>query len=408
MKKYFRKPNKKGFTLVECIVAVAVFGLMVMIVFMILTNARNAAVYANDTEEDLTQLIDNVVGDETFKKYNDENTLELNITGSSSPLKITYNVNDGYKSFVLCTNNLYNGVVCNHFANNTEFMGNTNPEDFTQTAYVCPICSGTIVQTLVCDDCGATSTHTSTSDFTYLKENGGYACVACGGTSVHDPAVSQYVDANVKLNISGIEANAISFGNVPQPSAPARKEFVTYTGVNPSGGAESGYGEIQANLVYDGTTNNTEPGKYTLTLMPNSINRPANIDDSQPYSVTITFPPHYKFVNPNPIPDPVTGDVPAVYELYPTVATAVVTNGNEGSANSSITVLFHTNSTASFEFYLENVYTGFPFEYYFNNSTAGSRGLAEFWFGATCGSINADTDGNIVDYSASMTLGDLH
>ena len=43
MKNLFRRLNgRKGFTLVECLIAIAVFAALTMVVFAILTNARNS------------------------------------------------------------------------------------------------------------------------------------------------------------------------------------------------------------------------------------------------------------------------------------------------------------------------------------------------------------------------------
>ena len=61
MKNFLKRLNgRKGFTLVECIIAVAVFAAMTLIVFMILMNARAEAQKAIKTEEDFRKEMRNI------------------------------------------------------------------------------------------------------------------------------------------------------------------------------------------------------------------------------------------------------------------------------------------------------------------------------------------------------------
>ncbi|MCM1335084.1 MAG: prepilin-type N-terminal cleavage/methylation domain-containing protein, partial [Eubacterium sp.] len=195
--------GKKGFTLVECIIAIAVFGLLSLVVFMILTNASVRAAKASESEENLAQLIENVVGDETYKKYDSSSpTMNLIIDNDSSKtMTVSYNVISGYKNFIEC-NPTGSDPSCGRQANFTDFMS-SSPTTLTPVSsanfnvdsdyLVCPEC-GKAQQPirLRCPDCGLTGVHTQTQSgtsnklFNYLKATtgGGFECSACGSTAV--------------------------------------------------------------------------------------------------------------------------------------------------------------------------------------------------------------------------------
>ena len=226
MKKQMLLFRRKGFTLIECLIAIAVFGAMTMIVFMILTHARTQTVEANKSEEDLSNLIENVMGDETYKRYNKEHhetegkdVLNLVVEGSGTNFTISYNVVDGNKNFVKCPS-----ATCGHYANNTDFMLKYNGSeyeavakaDFDQTEqYICPKCETAFYDTLLCEDCEATAAHNDTTKFTYLPTTAGFICNSCGGTAVrHTSYSSGTATGDAAMSVSGIVPNAIRYGKV--------------------------------------------------------------------------------------------------------------------------------------------------------------------------------------------------
>ena len=173
MKNFIRRlERRKGFTLIECLIALTVFAALTLVVFAILTNARMATVQANDTEENLTKLINNVVSDESFVRYsaaNADDMLTLKLSTGGTDFRVSYSEIDGYKNYVLCPT-----AACQHFADNTEFMDSADKESFAQTKYKCPKCSTEITQVLVCEECGNKADHTDKTSFTYIPSNGGY------------------------------------------------------------------------------------------------------------------------------------------------------------------------------------------------------------------------------------------
>lgn len=392
MNKFLKRLNRrKGFTLVECLIAVAVFAAMVMVVFMILTNARAAANTAIKTEEDLTQLINNVVSDETYRKYKDEydasgnrmNVLSLNIQGSSDTFDISYNVIDGYKNFVVCP-------TCGHFANNSDFMGTTKVQDFSQSsAYVCPADSShTFYQTLQCEDCLATGTHDDTSLFTYEPASGSYGCNSCGGMAVKGTDIEEVVTSDARLSVSGLVPNAIIYGDVDQPAS--NSTLVTFSGTNSTTGAtmivDSGDGAVNVNLQYTAAVNQTLPGTYTLTITPTV---PLDMDSSN-FSVELRLPAHYAFRN---------------FKELTTSGTCTYVSGGATDDNAYIKYNFTTAAQYKVQFQLVNYKSGFSFEYDYNNASNNSlQGLAGYWFGLSVSSPTRDASGYIVQLNASGTI----
>ncbi len=384
-----RLKKRKGFTLIECIIAIAVFAAMVMIVFMILTRARVEAQNANKSEEDLTQLIDNVVGDETYKKYKEQydasgnllNALELNIAGSTNTFNITYNVVDGYKNFVICP-------TCDYFANNTDFMGTLAKEDFatsgTPFPYLCPSCNASFQQSLICEDCESTGNHTATTVFTYIPATGGYSCNACGGTAVKGTNIDDKVTADAKMSVSGMVPNAIAYGNVSKPAI--IEEVVNFQ--HATGGDLTG-AKLYINLSYEASANQSLPGTYTLTVIPQNL--PAGTDAND-ISVELLFPPHYIFKN-----------------LQEVTSAGTVTMGQGGEGDNEAYLLYHFNSFGQYKvkFQLVNYKSGFSFEYDYNDPTDAAQGLAEYWFGLN-GSHATPRDGAgyVTKFSATGTIND--
>ena len=233
MKSLFsRLKKRKGFTLVECIVAIAVFAAFCLMVVMITAGARREARLANDTEAELNGLVDNITDDDIQRGYNSShystNTLNFNYSGDASgTFSISYDIINGHKNFIECP-------TCHHFANNSDFMNGSTPQNFNPAAsnYVCPECSNIVSVQLECADCGETA-HYSDCDFkynsankwTYSKGSGSFVCNKCGSGNVSLKDLEKYMSLS-NLSVSGIAANAIRYGTVIPLE---QKEVVTIT-----------------------------------------------------------------------------------------------------------------------------------------------------------------------------------
>lgn len=364
MKNLFtRLHRRKGFTLVECLIALTVFAALTLVVFAILTNARMASVKANETEENLTKLIDTVVADDTFARYNAniDNVLTLNVgdgvTTAGTPFRVTYNEIDGYKNYVLCEES-----TCQYFADNTEFMG-CDGKDYTQTVYTCPKCNTAITQALVCEDCGKTGNHTDTTSFTYIPSNGGYCCNECGSINVRGANINESTISNYDLNVRTVVPNAIVYGDAARKTDP-NTIFDTQSGADDS----SAVSDILMWLTYTPGSNATIPGTYELTLRSNY----ADTD----FKISVRLPGGY------------------------TVRNLTEINGNcyNDKDSDGPFLMFHgcdTNADSKVQFQLVNSTSGFSFEDdYTNLNDASAHGLAGYWF---------QMDSTPMDYSDPVT-----
>ncbi len=359
MKNFFnRLKGRKGFTLVECIVAIAVFAAMTMIVFMILTNARNEAVRANDTEEDLSQLIENVISDEVYKSYDatDYTQLSLKIQDASGSdtgktFDITYETTDGYKNFVICP-------ICDHFANNSEFMNGVLPEAFDQTnAYTCPKDTAHVFyQTLECQDCLTTGLHNDTSKFLYLPNTGGYQCLTCQRTAVKGDNIEARVVDDAMMSINGFYPNAILYGKIPAPPADTAY-FEASNGTAVTGGAYS------MALSYDAATD-----YYTLRIQPTTLPNVSGIPGASGMAyLTLLFPQNYVFNDFNIAIGGGTGN-------------PVTFNNSDATNPGYVKVGFNSAATTEITFQLLNSTSLQPFEDIYTTDDPNKQGLAEFWF----------------------------
>lgn len=381
MKKQMLLFRRKGFTLIECLIAIAVFGAMTMIVFMILTHARTQTVEANKSEEDLSNLIENVMGDESYKKYNKEHhetngedVLSLVVDGSATNFTISYNVIDGSKNFVKCQNP--NG--CGYYANNTDFMMElvgseyqaVSKADFQQSSdYVCPKCYWIFSDTLFCEDCESLADHTDTSKFTYLPTTGGFICNNCGGTAVrHASYNGGTATGDASMSVSGMVPNAIRYGNVVPKYNDDGDDVRPIESLFKYNNSAIGGGRILFGLKYEAAANSSLPGTYTLTIQGGGTNIPADaIDENGYYEMVIQLPPHY-----------------VVKNFTRTVGSAelvALSNGDESNTNTVLRIRTNMGGASQFEFQLVNYKSGFSFEYDYNSTDNSTQGLAGYWFG---------------------------
>lgn len=427
-----RLSRKKGFTLVECIIAIAVFGLMSLVVFMILTNASVRAARASESEENLAQLIENVVGDETYKKYDTSSkAMTLLIDNSSSDnLTITYNVISGYKNFVECPNST-GGTPCGHHANFTEFMSSSATSmvpindpltfDVATNFFVCPSCDHQVTFTLCCPDCGATDVYNKTSStsasgylFTYINTGTyGFECSMCGSTAVMAvDAAGNFISEKVSVdgfNVSGMVPNGIRYGetidwtywddtSITNP----RQDLCEFRGVNaadpnlPSGHYPTG-GDIQASLSYNGTTNASNAGEYSLRLFASG--GPGSLSAMDPSFVELVFPIGYT----------ITYDT-SVYTKVSRGTKDITINGNlvtyptlRFKRSSSMSGDVIEENSGIFKFKLTSAESGYAFEYDYNRLTGEAdtkQGLFR-WFGFNSVSASRTSEGYLISGSAA-------
>ena len=195
MKSIRRSRSLKGFTLVECIIAIAVFAVMTVMVIMIIGMAQKTQIRATASEEDLDTLVQNVVADDTYKQYSSttHDPLKLKINSSSENFSMTYNVVDGNKNWVYCDYiDPGTGAPCGYSGDNKRFMWDfsTNTEvsvsSFDPTnanmGYRCPQCGNKVNQILQCLDCMNEASYESSdaTAFSFDRSTGGYYCKNCG------------------------------------------------------------------------------------------------------------------------------------------------------------------------------------------------------------------------------------
>lgn len=396
----------KGFTLVECIIAVAVFGLLSLVVFMILTNASVRASRASESEENLAQLIENVVGDETYKKYDaTSRSMTLLINNSSDTMTISYNVISGYKNFVECPNtDPGTGVVCGHQANFVEFMSDSatsmvaHPDPATfqvgTNYFVCPKCEQQVVFQLKCDDCGTTDAYNKTSStsptgylFTYMATGtGGFECSVCGSTAVMAvDAAGDYISEKVSVdgfNVSGLVANGIRYGEPidwnywdDTSTTNHRTELCKFkeaSAVDPTlpSTPHNTNGGILAGLSYSGTSNSAYVGTGTYTLSLSVSSLPAEISATSPYFIELVFPSGYMINVLDSHPEVTLSSTTIDAKKYPTM---LISKTGMGSLLNNI------------RFTLTSTESGYPFEYDYNRASGdgnAKQGLFR-WFGFT-------------------------
>lgn len=386
--------KRKGFTLVECIVAVAVFAALVMVIFMILANARTEANMANQSEQDLNNLIDNVIGDDTYKIYNSSNSEILNMsytvydkdgkaTGDKGDFSISYDTINGYKNYVECPK-------CKTFENNTAFMGTNSIASFgaTDLKYTCPSCSHAFEQTLVCDDCLAESNNTDTNAFTYDTSTGSYYCDQCGGSSVQGKGVKQLATDSEGLSISGIVPNAIRYGVVSKPSDEKAEGFVIIE--DKTTNQKIIGAKVTLSVAYTAPANHSVPGKYTFTL--SGWGQDFGGVDEENARIIIYMPNAYVINNVTP----------AMNGLDPQCAVTVIQeDGAEVAGSLSQLVIDdipNELSQVSFSFNLQN-YKNY---YSFDRDYTLEDGLVGYWFKAVGKSISV-TNGAITSASGNKT-----
>lgn len=395
MKKLQKLFKSKGFTLVECVVAIAVFAVLTLMVLMILSGTEQTSRNASKSETDLNNLVQNVVSDDTNKKYGvDSHTLNMKFGAAGKPFSISYSVVDGYKNYVVCPNG-----TCGYIDNNIEFMANNvktasaqyNADiaanyDWLKDArlshwfnvdtmqYVCPKCGHAWVENqLQCQSCLAEGTirdhvmvnGASVHKFLFNSETGSFTCALCGSGSVKEKGLDKAITADSALYVSGISANAIRYGKITQPEDDVAKEMIKMTG--------AANDNFRCTIDYYPSSSNVTPGKYKMKLDY------ITLADDETADITITLPGSYicKVINTSSNADGtddhavVSVQQSAMLENPEKTSAIYISNIKRSNVGTGITLEF------SFTNYMNNA----TFDYDYSSESSGSVcALVKYWF----------------------------
>ena len=391
MKSLFKRLQKrKGFTLVECIIAIAVFAAFCLMITLIVAGAQRESIIANDTETELNGLVENVMNDDVNRGFNTTNDpLIFNFsseTGTSGAFSITYDIVDGHKNYVLCS--------CGYFANNTEFMGGVACQNFEpwSMSYVCPQCGtnlGSAAVQLSCKDCtkaGGTDVagYNSCNGYygnawTYHKGSGSFTCNKCGGANVYPDNIEEKMLEKSYVSVSGLAPNAIRYGT----AIPPRKEAVV--SVTDSKGAKNDDAKAKITVKYVDSSGkeptklkSNDVGTYTVSISD------VKVPSGDKTKVTITMPAGYYFEDLKADNSTDLADKGVSY-----------TQSEYLSEDNSSLTWEGSSSGTTLTFKLRSYKTGFSFDYDYQNAsytykdehdkdvTVTGSGLANYWFGLT-------------------------
>lgn len=379
--KQYRLYKNKGFTLIECVIAVAVFAVMTAMVLMILAMAITTQKQSMDAEEELNKLVSNVVQDETNRRFGpDSHTLMMKVGTGGDGFSMTYNSIDGYKNYIKCP-------YCTCDENNTEFMGKIyetaayqalsdaekrshkisyyfGDASYVGNTFTCPDCGQPFTEShLLCRSCG--NRQATGGSFSYDNSVGSFYCNSCYSTNVVDETSSKAMSDNVAGDtpfvLSGLQANAIKYGSVEKPDDTEKKALAN---VYTSGSATS---SCNMTITYTPNPNSSKPGKYKL-----SVTNLIPSDTSLTSTVELFLPPLY---------------VPTIVSYSTSIATKVgVSQSEDITDNTKQSKLYIRNvpavvSSFDIEFTLTNYQNLMSFEYDYEDkvSTPGACALTDYW-----------------------------
>lgn len=326
MKHLRRLQKTRGFTLVECIVAVAVFAVLVAMVLVIISNAMTLSHKSSQNEGTLNGLVQNVVDDTSNKRYgSDSGYLHMVIgDGSYNPsssdtqfFAMSYSTVDGYKGFVKCPacHEINAMIDCMELVYSTSdyVTAKTNGDTLKyKLSYwykqniqlTCPKCSNTFFPTLKCKACANKAASNQTGSFTYDPGSGSFYCKSCGGSNVSaldpDSATDKYLTESEAgtFSVSGISSNAVRYGNVTFPNAsdPANftgrivLELCTPPTTDPPTVYSLGAGStFTVSISHQEDSDPNKPGVYTMVISGLS----SVLDLNSAGNFNFRFPPNY-------------------------------------------------------------------------------------------------------------------
>ena len=386
--------GKKGFTLIECVIAIAVFAALTGMVLMIMSQTIQLSKKATDAETDLNNLVENVVQDSTNKTFGaDSKRLIMNFDSSSPNFFMSYSTVDGYKNFIECTS-------CKNHANNLDYMAYIyetneykNATDAEKESYKisywfnsssdtnylqCPTCQTKIYDANLkfeCLSCGETG---APSAFDYNKFSGSYTCKKCSGGNVvqlvkdasgNDVPITESPTADADFMVSGMVSNAIRYGEIPLNS----KSDIT--NLMSSNTTDSKTPAFNTTWTYTPNKNASIPGVYTL-----NISFTDTITDGETATVNIKIPGgYYCSINKNGTTADGVGDNP-----YAAFYRSNMYSIEETDKPSMLIISGITNTKRS------NIIVKFTLTNYANNNSFDAdyandtyQGLGGYWFGCS-------------------------
>lgn len=322
MKRLNSLRQRKGFTLVECVIAIAVFAVLTSMVVMIVGNAVELSKTSEDSEADLSGLVNNVVQDNSKAVYGgNSETLEMHFgTSSDVNFRMTYSTVDGYKNSIRCKNckKVFNNLeYMSYLYSTTQYQSASDAEkkykisywfskdltDSTRNYFQCPDCEAKMYMsdiTMRCLDCNSEHALNQYNGGTLFFElnsyTGNYRCNLCGSENVGQietkadgttDYVANQLTSETAFMLSSMKANALRYGYVEQleEKADVKKLLV----MEDKTGTENTALKCSVDFSYAPNASLSKPGIYTM-----SISGVSGITGSnQPATIKVTLPGSY-------------------------------------------------------------------------------------------------------------------
>ncbi len=389
-----KKP--KGFTLVEVVIAIAVFAIMTIMILMIMQSAVKTSKKASDDEYNLNGLVENVVRDDSAKRYGEYDSSEFKMafakgdtvsSGASENYTVTYSTVDGHKNYVVCP-------YCSHMENNIAFMASAvyNSVEYKAAItadpsieqkyrlsywfnpltmnYVCPACEKTIDLgtdlEFICEGCENSGPIRSggSLNFTFDSRTGNFECGKCSGGNVKQVGIDQKVSEDAALSVTGMSANSIRYSNLKEPTEKDKLAIISFAGRD----SDNPLLEEEKNFIVEITYDNTNKSKNVVYKMKFSN---FNLKSGEgAIDMTILFPGSY---------------ILEVKNQSTSIEDKIINYGSlnymdsEQESSIKLSGLTRENVGSDFwiEFTLKNYVNSNPFEYDY----AEEGGLLTYWFG---------------------------
>lgn len=451
MKKIRRLYQYKGFTLVECVIAIAVFAVLTSMIMLILAQTTALSKKASENEDNLNDLVQNVVSDKSPKVYGADSEV-MHFTFGNSPtgddpnndFYITYTTIDGMKNYVKCPGKPATAteaaVPCGNVASlidyldyiydSTEYKNDPDKAKYSITHWfgtapndrlICPKC-GLIRQCsavqFTCLSCSLETTlHFTAYDpanintkYIYInKGNNTICCGQCGSGNVvesgmigADGTIDASVTSDATFNVSGIRTNAIRYGNVK----PYKEEEDILKLITLSATSEDPVENYTMSISAQPKKSMSSPVEYKVSINITDPIGPTSAGDDGTAMVTLKLPGTYicnvlpsLSVN-TPGGTPVAGN--------PSVAIAASSNVKSSTEPSALQITGITDtkrSSIQFSFTLANYANAHNFEDDYiaeftkahspapstdMNYTTSDCALTRYWFRSPTNTIQND------------------